>query len=85
MGFKLHDHISMVPTEYGSVLLDERTGAYFQLNPTGTEVVTGLIEQHDAAYVARKLVAEYDIPEEQAASDVAALIAQLREAELVQP
>ncbi|MER7760219.1 lasso peptide biosynthesis PqqD family chaperone [Streptomyces sp. NPDC097619] len=85
MGFKLYDHISMVPTEYGSVLLDERTGAYFQLNPTGTDVVTGLIEQHVAAHLARKLVAEYDIAEEQAASDVAALIAQLRDAELVQP
>ncbi|MFD7232478.1 PqqD family peptide modification chaperone [Streptomyces sp. NPDC059881] len=70
MGCKLHDHISMVPTEYGSVLLDERTGAYSQLNPTGTEVVTSLIEQHDAADIAMKLVAEYDIGEDQAASMV---------------
>ncbi|WP_327738786.1 lasso peptide biosynthesis PqqD family chaperone [Streptomyces nojiriensis] len=85
MGFKLHEHVSIVHTEYGSVLLDERTGKYFQLNPTGTEVATGLMEQHEPTDIARKLVAEYDIGEEQAEADIAALIEQLREAELVQP
>ncbi|MGW1198734.1 lasso peptide biosynthesis PqqD family chaperone [Streptomyces sp. NPDC002536] len=83
MALHFRSHLSTVDTEYGTVLLDERTGAYWQLNRTGATVVRILLDGHEPEEAAEALITKFDVGAEQARSDVAALVAALREARLV--
>ncbi|WP_438297254.1 lasso peptide biosynthesis PqqD family chaperone [Streptomyces sp. HUAS TT7] len=85
MALRLREDVSIVKTDYGSVLLDERSGRYFQLNPTGTQVAEGLLAQCSPEDIARHLVRDYDVTTAQAEADITALVEQLRAAELVRP
>ncbi|MFD9893637.1 lasso peptide biosynthesis PqqD family chaperone [Amycolatopsis sp. NPDC059027] len=85
MGLTLRAEVSVVDTDYGSVLLDERAGRYFQLNPTGKLVVGALLEGRSAEQAAEALAGEYRVSKEQAERDVTALVAGLRSAGLVTP
>ncbi|MFE0023970.1 lasso peptide biosynthesis PqqD family chaperone [Amycolatopsis sp. NPDC059021] len=85
MGLTLRAEVSVVDTDYGSVLLDERAGRYFQLNPTGKLVVGALLEGRSAEQAAEALAREYRVSREQAGRDVTALVAGLRSAGLVTP
>ncbi|KQX64260.1 MULTISPECIES: lasso peptide biosynthesis PqqD family chaperone [unclassified Streptomyces] len=70
--------VSTAETDYGTVLLDERVGAYWELNPTATLVVRTLIDGGEESDAAAALVREFDIDEAQALRDVEALVGQLR-------
>ncbi|WP_030301136.1 lasso peptide biosynthesis PqqD family chaperone [Streptomyces katrae] len=70
--------VSTADTDYGTVLLDERNGQYWELNPTGTLVVQTLMGGGDEAAAADALVAEFDIDRSQAEQDIAALVTELR-------
>jgi hypothetical protein len=70
--------VSTTETDYGTVLLDERAGAYWELNPTATLVVRTLIDGGEESDAAAALVREFDIDEAQALRDVEALVGQLR-------
>ncbi|MFF4399697.1 lasso peptide biosynthesis PqqD family chaperone [Streptomyces sp. NPDC001480] len=74
--------VTTAETDYGTVLLDERTGAYWELNPTATLVVRTLLDGGEAADAAAALVREFDIDLAQALTDVETLVRQLRGAEL---
>ena len=80
---RLREDVSVVDTDYGKVLLDGRTGEYWELNPTGSLVLAALLEGKDTTAIAGALSAEYDVAEERAVSDVAALVSALRDARLV--
>ncbi|MFI8191807.1 lasso peptide biosynthesis PqqD family chaperone [Streptomyces sp. NPDC085946] len=75
--------VSTAETAYGTVLLDERKGEYWELNPTGTLVVRTLMAGADEAAAADALVAEFGVDRARAEQDVTALVAQLRAAGLV--
>ncbi|MET7290786.1 lasso peptide biosynthesis PqqD family chaperone [Streptomyces griseoloalbus] len=75
-------HVSTAETDYGTVLLDERAGTYWELNPTATLVVRTLLDGGEAADAAAALVREFDIERAQALRDVEALVGNLREAGL---
>jgi hypothetical protein len=75
--------VSMADTEYGAVLLDERSGQYWQLNPTGALAVRLLLAGSAQSEVATALAGEFQVDEQQAAQDVRALVEQLRSAGLV--
>ena len=75
--------VSTAETDYGTVLLDQRSGHYWELNPTGALVVRTLMEGGDEATAVAALVARFDIDRAQAARDVGALVRDLREAGLV--
>ncbi|MEU0738347.1 lasso peptide biosynthesis PqqD family chaperone [Streptomyces sp. NPDC006134] len=75
--------VSTAQTEYGTVLLDQRSGDYWELNPTGALVVRTLMEGGDRAAAVAALVARFDIDTDRAARDVDALVRDLREAGLV--
>lgn len=70
--------VSTAETDYGTVLLDEQVGAYWELNPTATLVVRTLIDGGEESDAAAALVREFDIDEAQALRDVEALVGQLR-------
>ncbi|CAL9451739.1 hypothetical protein SUDANB6_02450 [Streptomyces sp. enrichment culture] len=75
--------VSTAETDYGTVLLDQRSGDYWELNPTGALVVRTLMEGGDRADAVAALVARFDIDRDRAAQDVDALVHDLREAGLV--
>lgn len=82
MALRFGTDVSTARTDYGTVLLDRRSGQYWELNPTGTLVVRTLMEGGEEADAVDAVVAEFAVGHAQAAADVAALIAQLREAGL---
>ncbi|MFF8034429.1 MULTISPECIES: lasso peptide biosynthesis PqqD family chaperone [unclassified Streptomyces] len=82
MPLRFDAHVSTAETGYGTVLLDERAGTYWELNPTATLVVRTLLDGGEAADAAAALVREFDIERAQALRDVQGLVADLREAGL---
>lgn len=83
MAVRFAKDVSTAKTDYGTVLLDQRSGQYWELNPTGTLVVRTLMEGGGEADAVDAIVAEFAIDRTRAAQDVSALIGQLRQAGLV--
>ncbi|MFK4599539.1 lasso peptide biosynthesis PqqD family chaperone [Streptomyces pristinaespiralis] len=83
MALRFGTDVSTAETDYGTVLLDERSGTYWELNPTGTVVIKTLLEGGDEAAAVAALLDEFDIDREQAAQDVATLVSDLRASGLV--
>lgn len=82
MPLRFDAHVSTAETDYGTVLLDERAGTYWELNPTATLAVRALLDGGEIADAAAALVREFDIDTTQALRDVQALVGDLREAGL---
>jgi hypothetical protein len=82
MGLQIRADVSATETEYGAVLLDERSGRYWQLNPTGAVVLRTLLAGGTPAEAVAALTDEFDVDQAQAGDDVGALVAQLRSAGL---
>ncbi|MDT0569926.1 lasso peptide biosynthesis PqqD family chaperone [Streptomyces sp. DSM 3412] len=78
MALKFGAHVSTAETDYGTVLLDERAGDYWELNPTGSLVVDTLMRGGDEAAAVAALTEEFDIDLAQAKQDVEALVKHLR-------
>lgn len=76
-GPKLRRNVSASDVEDGMVLLDERKGRYFKLNPSGALILHALLAGSSPADAARTLVEAYEVSEERAAADVHALTAEL--------
>ncbi|MEU6278276.1 lasso peptide biosynthesis PqqD family chaperone [Streptomyces sp. Li-HN-5-11] len=70
--------VSTAETEYGTVLLDERSGSYWELNPTATLVVRTLLDGGEEADAAAAVAEQFDVDRAQAQQDVEALVRQLR-------
>ena len=67
------------------VLLDRRSGRYWQLNPTGSAVLRALLDGSALDDVAADLAREQGVPADRATADVTLLVQRLRDAELVSP
>ncbi|MET9504320.1 lasso peptide biosynthesis PqqD family chaperone [Streptomyces sp. NPDC006259] len=78
MALRFGAHVSTAQTDYGTVLLDEDAGEYWELNPTATLVVGTLMAGHDEADAVAALTDEFDIDPARARQDVDALVRQLR-------
>jgi Coenzyme PQQ synthesis protein D (PqqD) len=83
MTLKLRDRVSAADTEYGIVLLDEDSGGYWNLNPTGALVVQTMLGGGSAADAMHRLIEEYAVDPDTARADVDDLLAGLLEAGLV--
>jgi asparagine synthase (glutamine-hydrolysing) len=83
MTVRLRTDVSTTDTDEGLVLLDERAGRYWQLNPTGALVLRLLLHGATPQQVAQTLADRYAVSAEQAAADVAALLQRLHTAGLV--
>lgn len=82
MTFALNSDVTPTDTEHGTVLLDQRSGRYFQLNPSGGLVLRTLLEGATPERAADVLCERYGITADRAAADVHALLTALREARL---
>ncbi|MEU4225038.1 lasso peptide biosynthesis PqqD family chaperone [Nonomuraea sp. NPDC026600] len=84
MPFSLRGDVSAAHSINGMVLLDERTGRYWQLNATATLVLRALLCGAAPGEVAKRLTGNHPgLSAEQADHDVAGLLAALRRAGLV--
>ncbi|MFF3542310.1 lasso peptide biosynthesis PqqD family chaperone [Streptomyces platensis] len=83
MPVRLHPDVVATDTDDGTVLLNERTGRYWQLNATGGQVLRRLLDGHEATRIAAEVAERHRIDHQRAELDVAAVIEQLRTAQLV--
>jgi Coenzyme PQQ synthesis protein D (PqqD) len=83
MTLKLRDGVSTAGTDYGIALLDEDSGEYWNLNPTGALVLRTLLEGGTSTDAAQALVDSYDVDADTAGQDVQDLLGGLRSAGLV--
>jgi Coenzyme PQQ synthesis protein D (PqqD) len=83
MTLKLRDGVSAADTDYGVALLDEDSGQYWNLNPTGALVLRTLLEGGTPAEAAQALTTEYTVDPDIASRDVDDLVGGLRSAGLV--
>ncbi|WP_431999757.1 lasso peptide biosynthesis PqqD family chaperone [Streptomyces sioyaensis] len=78
MALRFGDKVSTAATDYGTVLLDERSGQYWELNPTASLIVTTLLAGGDETAAVDALLAEFGIEPARAEQDVATLVEELR-------
>jgi hypothetical protein len=83
MTLKLRDGVSTADTDYGTALLDEDSGEYWNLNPTGALVLRTLLEGGTSTDAVQALVERYDVDADSASRDVQDLLGGLRSAGLV--
>ena len=83
MTLKLRAGISTAEVEYGTALLDDDRGQYWNLNPTDSLFLQTLLSGSSRDEAAQKLAAEYGIDVEEAARDVEELVGNLRAAGLL--
>ncbi|HLU96318.1 MAG TPA: lasso peptide biosynthesis PqqD family chaperone [Thermobifida alba] len=81
--FRLRPDVSAAETDYGMVLLDGRSGEYWELNDTAAQIVQRLLDGQAPADVVRFLVGEYEVEQAAAERDVAALVTGLLESGMV--
>ena len=80
---KLRGGVFMAEVDYGAALLDEDSGQYWNLNPTGVLILETMLAGGTADEAARALAAEYDVEPETAVRDVEELVEGLSSAGLV--
>jgi len=83
MSMTLRADVSLADTGTGLVLLDERTGRYWQLNGTGAFVLHQLLDGRAEAEVSALVRQRYVVDDDRAARDVGALVERLRGAGLL--
>jgi Coenzyme PQQ synthesis protein D (PqqD) len=83
MTFALLPHVSVSETDDGMVLLDEKTGRYWQLNGTGGTVLRLLLDGRTRDEVVTELSSAYPGAGERISADVTALLDGLRDARVV--
>jgi Coenzyme PQQ synthesis protein D (PqqD) len=84
MTLKLYDGVFTADTEYGTALLDEDSGRYWNLNPTGALILRTLLAGGTIAQAAEELAEQYVVDADTATRDVQELIDELRSAGLVE-
>ncbi|MEU6231438.1 lasso peptide biosynthesis PqqD family chaperone [Kitasatospora sp. NPDC047058] len=77
------EYLKIAETEYGAVLLDMKSGAYWELNPTSATIVRALLDGGRAEDATRRLTEEFDVDAERAAADVDGVLAAMAAAGVV--
>jgi hypothetical protein len=83
MTLTLRERVSAADTEYGIVLLDEDSGEFWNLNPTGALVLRTLLDGGSVADAVHHLTEQFAVEPEAAQQDVDDLVGGLRTAGLV--
>jgi Coenzyme PQQ synthesis protein D (PqqD) len=83
MTLKLRGGVSVADTEYGMALLDEDSGQYWNLNPTGALALRMLLDGGTTAQAVQELTEQYAVDAETASQDIEDLVGELHAANLV--
>lgn len=81
---KLRPGVLLVEVDYGTALLDEERGEYWNLNPTGALILETVLAGGTVDEAARALADEYAVDLGSAARDVEELLGELCSAGLVE-
>ncbi|MEU5052607.1 lasso peptide biosynthesis PqqD family chaperone [Streptomyces sp. NPDC021096] len=84
MTLRLHPDVASTDTDDGMVLLHQRTGRYWQLNPTGSHVLRSLLEGLSTDQIATALADRHRIDPQLARRDVLRVVEQLGSARLLE-
>lgn len=82
--FRLRAYVSLVGTDDGAVLLDEKSGRYWQINTTGYLILQTLMRGGTPDEAARLLADTYEVNAQRAADDVTTLVELLSTTRLVE-
>lgn len=77
MGLRLRSGVLVTGTDYGAVLLDERSGAFWTLNETGVAIVRAIEQGGGTEAAVAALSREYDVDRATAEHDVSCLVDEL--------
>src|SRR5699024_755800 len=83
MSLNLAPHVSAVHVESGSVLLNQKTGRYWQINGSASTILAILTEGGTVEEACQRLTDEYEVERPQAERDVRTLLDGLLSAGLV--
>lgn len=81
---KLRDGVFLAEIEYGTALLDEDNGYYWNLNPSAALILQTLLSGQTPAHAAEELTRQYAVDLQSAHQDVQELVGELRLAGLVE-
>ncbi|HEV7920548.1 MAG TPA: PqqD family peptide modification chaperone [Thermoanaerobaculia bacterium] len=81
--FRVAEHALCRKVGHDALLFDTVAGTYHVLNETGARVWELLVRGEGLDAIAAAVAADYEVDAQRAAEDVAAIVAQLREANLV--
>jgi hypothetical protein len=76
----LRQGVSFTQTRYGGVLLDEKEGVFWRLNPTAAVVISAITS---GAEPVTAVTEEFDVTTDNAVTDIDELITELRSAGLL--
>jgi Coenzyme PQQ synthesis protein D (PqqD) len=77
---ELRQGVSFTQTRYGGVLLDEKEGVFWRLNPTAATVISAITS---GAEPVTAVAEAFDVTTGDAATDIDELIAEMRSAGLL--
>lgn len=83
--FQLAEGVLSQNIDGESILLDMKSESYFGLNDVGSDILHMLQENSNLMQIVNHLVTIYDVEEKQLESDVAELLQQLLDAQLISP
>ncbi|MFK0226644.1 lasso peptide biosynthesis PqqD family chaperone [Streptomyces sp. NPDC090303] len=84
MALQLSPDVATVEVEDGAVLLNQRTGRYWQLNYSGAYTLRCILDGKSLAQTASEIAAHYGIKSEVARADVDAVVDQLQSSLLLE-
>jgi hypothetical protein len=83
MGFVFKKHVSLAETEFGIVLLDQRSGRYWEMNPTASLMVRMLVAGETPERTAETVTSRFAVDRDRALADVSNLIRDIAAAGLL--
>jgi hypothetical protein len=81
---KLRKGVFLAEVDYGAALLDEDSGQYWNLNPTGVLILKTLLAGGTGDQAAQALAENYEVAPDTAAQDIDELVGALSSAGLVE-
>lgn len=81
---KLHSGLGLSEIDGETVILDSRSGRYYALNATGSQMLALVLEKGSVAAMLEAMSAEYDVPEDVLAKDWDALRKELSSRNLLE-
>lgn len=75
--YTLANNVSTADTDYGTVLLDEASGRFWNLNPSGALVLREMLNSGSVEAAATALANEYAVERHVAEDDARAVVRQL--------
>ncbi|MCA6093897.1 lasso peptide biosynthesis PqqD family chaperone [Streptomyces sp. SCA3-4] len=84
MTLRLSKHLTLAETDFGAAMLDQRSGKYWQLNPTAAVVARTLLDGGTPEDAVRAVTTRFDVDEARASADVHGLVEAMRAAGVVQ-